>query len=53
MALPSGFAALIWFRDASRDAGSARISQTQFDCITTGSLGYVSPALFEGPDLKL
>ncbi|WP_273522858.1 TRAP transporter substrate-binding protein DctP [Rhodosalinus sediminis] len=41
----------IWFDYARRDPNSARIFQIQLDYMTSGSLGYVDPALVEGMEL--
>jgi TRAP-type mannitol/chloroaromatic compound transport system substrate-binding protein len=43
----------IWFDYANRDPDAARVFQTQLDYMTSGSLGYVDPALVEGMELKL
>ncbi|MXN63631.1 twin-arginine translocation signal domain-containing protein [Stappia sp. GBMRC 2046] len=43
----------IWFKYANRDKDSARIFKIQLDYMTSGSLGYVSPELLEGHELKL
>ncbi|MEM9197727.1 MAG: TRAP transporter substrate-binding protein DctP [Pseudomonadota bacterium] len=43
----------IWYRYANRDPNSARIFKLQLDYMMSGSLGYVSPELVEGLELKL
>ena len=42
----------IWFDYANRDPNAARVFQIQLDYMTSGSLGYVDPALLEGMELK-
>ncbi|AQS47300.1 ABC transporter substrate-binding protein [Thioclava nitratireducens] len=43
----------IWFKYANRDKDSARIFKTQLDYMMSGSLGYVTPDLVDGLELKL
>ena len=43
----------IWFEYANRDPNAARIFKIQLDYMTSGSLGYVDPALVEGMELDI
>ena len=43
----------IWFKYANRDPNAARIFKIQLDYMMSGSLGYVTPELIEGQELKL
>ncbi|MEP1933162.1 MAG: TRAP transporter substrate-binding protein DctP [Roseibium sp.] len=51
--LMTEIAAPIWFKYANRDKDSARVFKIQLDYMMSGSLGYVSPELIEGLELKL
>ncbi|MBC7144024.1 MAG: TRAP transporter substrate-binding protein DctP [Thioclava marina] len=46
-------AAPIWFKYANRDPDSARVFKIQLDYMMSGSLGYVTPELVDGLELKL
>ncbi|PRX37372.1 TRAP-type mannitol/chloroaromatic compound transport system, substrate-binding protein [Meinhardsimonia xiamenensis] len=43
----------IWFKYANRDPNAARIFKIQLDYMMSGSLGYVTPDMIEGLELKL
>ncbi|SET07752.1 TRAP transporter substrate-binding protein DctP [Oceanicella actignis] len=43
----------IWFKYANRDRDSARIFKIQLDYMMSGSLGYVTPEMVKGLELKL
>ena len=42
----------IWFEYANRDPNAARVFKIQLDYMTSGSLGYVDPALLDGMTLN-
>jgi len=53
VALLTEVAVPIWFKYANRDPASARIFKVQLDYMMSGSLGYVTPDLIDGLELKL
>ena len=43
----------LWFKWANKDPGAARVFKIQLDYMMSGSLGYVTPDMIEGQELKL
>jgi TRAP-type mannitol/chloroaromatic compound transport system substrate-binding protein len=43
----------IWYKYANQDKDAARVFKTQLDYMMSGSLGYVTPDMIEGQELKL
>ena len=43
----------IWYKYANQDKDAARVFKTQLDYMMSGSLGYVTPEMIEGQELKL
>lgn len=42
----------LWFKWANKDSGAARAFKIQLDYMMSGSLGYVTPEMIEGHELK-
>lgn len=43
----------LWFKWANKDPGAARAFKIQLDYMMSGSLGYVTPEMIEGHELKV
>ena len=43
----------LWFKWANKDAGAARAFKIQLDYMMSGSLGYVTPDMIKGHELKV
>jgi hypothetical protein len=43
----------LWYNWANKDASAARLFQIQLDYMMSPSLGYVTPEMIEGQELKL
>jgi TRAP-type mannitol/chloroaromatic compound transport system substrate-binding protein len=43
----------LWFKWANKDPGAARAFKIQLDYMMSGSLGYVTPDMIEGQELKV